>query len=72
MYWDFFTSFFRIILLVLVPLEIAFKPEILFNHFTYITYVILVILQLDFIIRINTLAYVNGIAIKNKWDLVVH
>lgn len=72
MYWDFFTSFFRIILLILVPLEIAFKPEILFNNLISITYVILMILQLDFLIRINTLTYRNGIAIKDKWELVIH
>ncbi|CAD8200745.1 unnamed protein product [Paramecium octaurelia] len=72
MYWDFFTSIFRILLLILVPLEIAFKPEILFNNLIYITYVILFILQLDFLIRINTLTYKNGYAIKDKWDLVVH
>ncbi|CAD8115513.1 unnamed protein product [Paramecium sonneborni] len=72
MYWDFFTSIFRILLLILVPLEIAFKPEILFNNLIFITYVILLILQLDFLIRINTQTYKNGYAIKNKWDLVVH
>ncbi|CAK93714.1 unnamed protein product (macronuclear) [Paramecium tetraurelia] len=72
MYWDFFTSIFRIILLILVPLEIAFKPEILFNNLISITYVILMILQLDFLIRINTLTYRNGIAIKDKWELVIH
>ncbi|CAK63158.1 unnamed protein product (macronuclear) [Paramecium tetraurelia] len=72
MYWDFFTSIFRILLLILVPLEIAFKPEILFNNLIQITYVILVILQLDFLIRVNTLTYKNGYAIKDKWDLVVH
>ncbi|CAD8103191.1 unnamed protein product [Paramecium sonneborni] len=72
MYWDIFTSFFRLILLVLVPLEIAFKPEILFNNLIQLTYVILIILQLDFLIRLNTLTYRNGIAIKDKWELVIH
>lgn len=29
--WDYWTSITRLILLILIPLEIAFQPQILFN-----------------------------------------
>ncbi|CAD8116561.1 unnamed protein product [Paramecium sonneborni] len=72
MIWDFFASFFRIILVLLIPLEIAFDPGILFVHYIYLTALIIVILQIDFLIRINTLSYRNGAAIQNRWDLLIH
>ncbi|CAD8070740.1 unnamed protein product [Paramecium sonneborni] len=72
MIWDFFASFFRILLVILVPLEIAFQPCILFTDFIFLTAVILLILQLDFMIRINTLSYRNGSAIQNRWELLVY
>ncbi|CAD8200380.1 unnamed protein product [Paramecium pentaurelia] len=72
MIWDFFASFFRIILVLLIPLEIAFEPGILFINYIFLTALIIVILQIDFLIRINTLQYRNGAAIQNRWDLLIY
>ncbi|CAD8200979.1 unnamed protein product [Paramecium pentaurelia] len=72
MIWDFFASFFRIILVILIPLEIAFQPCILFTDFIVLTAMILLILQIDFLIRINTLSYRNGAAIQNRWELLIY
>lgn len=72
MIWDFFASFFRIILVLLIPLEIAFEPGILFFNYIFLTALIIVILQIDFLIRINTLSYRNGAAIQNRWDLLMY
>ncbi|CAD8093901.1 unnamed protein product [Paramecium primaurelia] len=72
MIWDFFASFFRILLVILIPLEIAFQPCILFTDFIVLTAMILLILQIDFLIRINTLSYRNGAAIQNRWELLVY
>jgi hypothetical protein len=59
-------------LVVLIPLEIAFEPEILFDHYIVLTAIILLILQLDFLIRINTLSYKNGAAITDRWELLAY
>ncbi|CAD8090681.1 unnamed protein product [Paramecium sonneborni] len=72
MIWDLVASFFRILLVILVPLEIAFQPCILFTDFIVLTAVILLILQVDFLIRINTLSYRNGAAIQNRWELLIY
>lgn len=72
MLWDFFASVFRIMLVLLIPLEIAFEPDILFDNYIFLTAIILTILQLDFLIRINTQCYKNGAAITDHWELLAY
>ncbi|CAD8198652.1 unnamed protein product [Paramecium pentaurelia] len=71
LYWDIFASFFRVILVVLVPLEISFHTQILFQDYVGLTLTILFILQFDLFIRINTLCYENGKAITDRWEIII-
>lgn len=54
MYWDLFATCFRIILIVLIPLEISFETLILFGDNSSLSILIIIVLVLDFIFRINT------------------
>ncbi|CAD8200400.1 unnamed protein product [Paramecium pentaurelia] len=71
LYWDIFASLFRVILVILVPLEISFHTQILFQNYVGLTLTILFILQLDLFIRINTLCYENGKAITDRWEIII-
>ncbi|CAD8116581.1 unnamed protein product [Paramecium sonneborni] len=71
LYWDIFASLFRVILVILVPLEISFETKILFQNYIGVTLTILIILQLDLFIRINTLCYQNGKAITDRWEIII-
>ena len=55
--WDYSTIVFRLILLILIPLEISYKPNILFDQFVSLTITILMILIIDNILRLNTIFY---------------
>ncbi|CAK79092.1 unnamed protein product (macronuclear) [Paramecium tetraurelia] len=70
LYWDIFASLFRIILVILAPLEISFTTKILFQNYLGLTITIFLILQLDLFVRINTLCYENGKAITDRWEII--
>jgi hypothetical protein len=54
MYWDLFAVVFRIILVLLVPLEVAFNTQLLFLQNIGLTIIIVSILIVDFFVRVNT------------------
>ncbi|CAD8105660.1 unnamed protein product [Paramecium sonneborni] len=72
MQWDLFAVVFRIILVFLIPLEVAFQTQIMFDKNIILSIIIIVILIMDFLIRINTQQYLNGQAIKDRWRLIVY
>ncbi|CAD8086638.1 unnamed protein product [Paramecium primaurelia] len=70
-YWDLFAVVFRIILVILIPLEVAFHTQMLFQDNTALTVIICIVLIMDFFIRINTQQYLNGQAIRDRWKLII-
>ncbi|CAD8097569.1 unnamed protein product [Paramecium sonneborni] len=70
-YWDLFAVIFRIILVILIPLEVSFHTQIMFMNSRPLTILICIVLIMDFFIRINTQHYLNGQAIRDRWKLIV-
>ncbi|CAD8100391.1 unnamed protein product [Paramecium primaurelia] len=70
MYWDFFVTFIRGILVFLVPLEISFNSKILVSEDRIISTLMFIILQLDYIVNINTITYKTGKAIVDRWEII--
>lgn len=68
MFWDYFATCIRIILVLLVPLEISFETAILFHSAQALTEFIIVTIVLDIVVRINTVYYLNGVAIVDRWE----
>ena len=70
MYWDFFTTFIRGILVCLVPLEISFNSKILNSDDRIFSIMIFIVLWLDYFININTITYKSGKAIVDRWEII--
>lgn len=68
--WDYFAAIFRIILIILMPLEVSFYTKIMFKNYYVLTYLIIIVLVLDVLIRINTIVYLNGNAIVDRWKIM--
>lgn len=66
MIWDYCATFIRIVLIILIPLEISFKPLILFESGIIFTIFALIIMILDILLRLNTVYYLNGKAIYDR------
>ena len=58
--WDAILFMIRILLLVLVPLDIGFKTRLMFHSLQGVSILITIMIILDFLIRINTISYLNG------------
>ncbi|CAK61372.1 unnamed protein product (macronuclear) [Paramecium tetraurelia] len=70
MYWDFFVTFIRGILVFLVPLEISFNSRILASEDRIFSTLIFIVLQLDYFVKINTITYKTGKAIADRWEII--
>ncbi|KAM3131944.1 hypothetical protein pb186bvf_015957 [Paramecium bursaria] len=68
--WDYFAVFFRIIMLTLVPLDIGYSTS--FMDQSLITLFMIFIIMLDFTVRINTVCYIKGVAIKDRIQIFYH
>ncbi|CAK58155.1 unnamed protein product (macronuclear) [Paramecium tetraurelia] len=68
--WDYFITLIRLILLVLIPLEIAYVPGILFDQILALTSLLSSLLLFDVIIRLNTICYVKGHAVLDRFEIV--
>ncbi|CAD8070700.1 unnamed protein product [Paramecium sonneborni] len=68
--WDYSTIVFRLILLILIPLEISYKPNILFDQLISLTITIIMILIIDNILRLNTIFYQHGHAVFDRWKII--
>ncbi|CAD8093943.1 unnamed protein product [Paramecium primaurelia] len=68
--WDYWTIVFRLILLILIPLEISYKPNILFEQLVGLTITIIIILIIDNIFRLNTIFYQHGHAVFDRWKII--
>ncbi|CAK61356.1 unnamed protein product (macronuclear) [Paramecium tetraurelia] len=68
--WDYFTIVFRLLLLILIPLEIAYNPQILFEKLLGLTVTIIIILIVDNILRLNTICYLSGQAVYDRWKII--
>lgn len=67
--WDIWTTLFRGILFLLIPLEIGFSPDILFGTVLPLTIIMLIFFFLDLAVRVNTVCYVTGVAVKDRWQI---
>ncbi|CAD8109319.1 unnamed protein product [Paramecium sonneborni] len=70
MYWDFFVTFIRGILVCLVPLEISFNSQILLSEDRIFSMLIFIVLWLDYFININTITYKSGKALVDHWEII--
>ncbi|CAD8111551.1 unnamed protein product [Paramecium sonneborni] len=68
--WDYFITLIRLILLVLIPLEIAYAPGVLFEQILPLTTLLSSLLLFDVIIRLNTICYVKGHAVLDRFEIV--
>ena len=59
----------RIVLMILLPLEIAFHPGIVFDQAQIFTSVTILLTILDMIVRLNTVYYEDGKAINDRWKI---
>ncbi|CAD8147432.1 unnamed protein product [Paramecium pentaurelia] len=67
--WDYFMTALRIVLMILLPLEIAFQPGIVFEKAQIFTSVTILLTILDMIVRLNTVYYEDGKAINDRWKI---
>lgn len=67
--WDYFMTSLRIVLMILLPLEIAFQPGIVFEEANIFTAVTILLTIVDTLIRLNTVYYVDGKAINDRWKI---
>jgi hypothetical protein len=71
--WDYFATLARVILLIFIPLEIAYQPQILFNpENSIVTILMVVLLAFDGMLRLNTVCYVEGQAIYERMTIIKH
>lgn len=68
--FDYFISIIRIILLILIPLEIAYTPGIAFKELRIFTMILTTLLALEILIRLNTICYVKGHAVLDRFEIV--
>ncbi|CAK60746.1 unnamed protein product (macronuclear) [Paramecium tetraurelia] len=68
--WDYFITLIRLILLVLIPLEITYNPGILFHQILPLTTLLASLLLFDVLIRLNTICYVKGHAVLDRFEIV--
>ncbi|CAD8109279.1 unnamed protein product [Paramecium sonneborni] len=67
--WDYWTILFRLLLLIMIPLEIAYQPQFLFDKSMGLTISIIFILIIDNILRFNTICYLSGQAVYDRWQI---
>ncbi|KAM3142008.1 hypothetical protein pb186bvf_005881 [Paramecium bursaria] len=70
MRWDYFVSLLRIIMLIIVPLDIGFQTK--FMNRSFLTFLIMFIIVVDFIIRINTICFIKGQAIRERSQILFY
>ncbi|CAD8179143.1 unnamed protein product [Paramecium pentaurelia] len=68
--WDYFITIIRLILLILIPLEIAYTPGILFVQILPLTTLLSSLLLFDVLIRLNTICYIKGHAVLDRFEIV--
>lgn len=68
--FDYFISIIRIILLIVIPLEIAYTPGIAFQELRVFTMILTTLLALEIFIRLNTICYVKGHAVLDRFEIV--
>lgn len=61
---------FRLLFLILIPLEIAFKPEIIFDKASFLTGIMLLLMVADALLRSSTIIYKEGKAIHDRWEIL--
>ncbi|KAM3142009.1 hypothetical protein pb186bvf_005882 [Paramecium bursaria] len=64
MAWDYIAVIFRIIMLILVPIDVGYQTNFMMQGQMVLITVLLIIL--DFLIRINTICFIKGQAVRDR------
>ena len=64
--WDNFAFIMRLLLLTLIPLDIGFGVNFMFYKGMPLTIIITFMIIIDFLLRINTMCFINGIAAEDR------
>lgn len=68
--WDIITSIVRAYFIYWIPIEITYRPRFLFDDGVILTVILVLTLIVDVLIRLNTVYYVAGQAIRARWEIL--
>ena len=64
--WDNLAFMMRLLLLTLIPLDIGFGVNFMFQRGIPLTILITFMIIIDFLLRINTMCFINGVAAEDR------
>lgn len=59
-------------MIVLIPLDIAFNPNIMYGSAISFTIITVILMVMDTLFSINTIFYKDGKAIVDRWEILIH